>query len=194
MKTLIIVDYQNDFAHTKGALYVPGGSEIKEKISTLLKSNAFHNVIATKDIHPQDHCSFKEQGGQWPSHCVVGSYGAEFAFAKELEQKIDYVLHKGRDKNVDSYSAFYDNDRKHYTGLGSLITFPPCEDERVYICGLALDYCVKYTAFDALDFVENVYIVSDAVKAVEQDQNNFETIYRELKVKGIKFVQTKEIV
>lgn len=190
MKTLIVVDYQNDFASPNGSLYVKDGDKILRTIKLLMQNNFFDRVIATKDLHPQDHCSFIENGGSWTQHCVAGTKGAELYLQHgdsnlpvDYEADIEYVIHKGRNPDVDSYSAFYDNDRKHYTGLGELT-----KGSDVYICGLAYDYCVKFTAIDALEFSDNVFIITDAVKAVEQDEEKVRLLRPYLDGKGIKFV------
>jgi len=197
-RNLIVVDYQYDFADPKGSLYVPFGSQIWKPITNLLKYGKFDLVVATKDMHPADHCSFIENGGTWPSHCVAGTYGQEIVLAQEYDLYIDYVLHKGRDKCMDSYSAFFDNDKVNNLGLGDLIrprNGGVGQDERyVYICGLALDYCVKFTALDAILFSSNVFIVSDAVRAVEQDDTKLRVICNDLASKGVQFISSKDII
>ena len=190
MKTLIVVDYQQDFASPNGSLYVEDGEMLNGPITGLIRNPFFDRVIATKDLHPANHCSFENHGGTWPSHCVVSTFGADFHFDMYGNDQIfiEFIIHKGRNKEVDSYSAFYDNDKKHYTGLGELV-----KGSDIYICGLALDYCVKFTAIDALEFSDNVFIISDAVKAVEKDPDKVRCLYAYLLGKGVQSILTEDI-
>ena len=197
-KILIIVDYQNDFANPKGSLYVPKGEMIYYQIARLIAEVKFDLVVATKDMHPRNHCSFKPYGGMWPIHCVTGTWGAELALPNtqeiSYESDIDYILHKGRKKDTDSYSAFFDNNGSNYTGLGELIKPYKDEEVHVYICGLALDYCVKFTAVHTLRYTNNVFIISDAVKAVEQDEEKIKHFCEGIKELGIKFINSGDMV
>ena len=118
---LILVDVQNDFCQG-GALAVNEGSKVVQPLNGLAKEAARNGspVIATQDWHPANHCSFAENGGTWPPHCVQGTKGADFHPALDL-QPITLVLRKGFRTSLDSYSAFFENDRKTPTGLDAFL-------------------------------------------------------------------------
>jgi nicotinamidase/pyrazinamidase len=139
-EALIIVDFQNDFT-PGGALAVPDGDAIGERVRELLDSGRFDVVVATRDWHPADHGSFAEQGGPWPPHCVAGTPGAELHDAVPRD-RVDVVLDKGTDPRTEGYSGF------ESTGLETLLHKRGID--RVTIVGLATDYCVRATALDAL--------------------------------------------
>jgi nicotinamidase/pyrazinamidase len=170
MRALILVDIQNDFC-SGGALAVPGGDEVVAIANKLMKK--FDIVVATQDWHPENHLSFASNnegtevgelgtlGGKpqimWPDHCIQGSKGA--AFHKDLDLSlIKKVFQKGQNPNVDSYSGFFDNDHNSSTGLGEYLKELGIVE--VVIMGLALDYCVKFTALDAqkLGFESVLYV------------------------------------
>jgi len=199
---LIIIDVQNDFC-PGGALEVPYGDEIIEIINKI--SPKFDKVIATQDWHPKNHISFASTHNKkifdtiettygtqilWPSHCVQESKGAEFH--KKLNLKpVDLIIRKGTDVNLDSYSAFLENDKKTETGLqyylqGLNIT-------KVYICGLATDFCVFYSAMDAKNFGFNTYVILDACKGVDVPKNNVKKALDEMKKNHIKIITSSEI-
>jgi len=178
MKALIIVDVQNDFL-PGGALAVPEGNKVIPVINDL--SQDFDLVFTTQDWHPKNHCSFaashpgKKIGdrilidGQeqilWPVHCVHNTYGAELA--AELNPKVisgGVHISKGTDERVDSYSGFFENQRKRATGLDELLRQHGVDD--LTIVGLATDYCVKATVLDARDLGFNVIVCADACRAV----------------------------
>ncbi len=161
-KALIIVDVQNDFCKN-GALEVPDGNEVIPYINQLINNTQYDEIIATQDFHPADHKSFasnhlNKKIGElidlngitqilWPDHCVQGTFGTEFH--KELNIfKITKIVQKGKNVEVDSYSGFYDNDHKSSTGLADYLKAK--QIDTIEIVGLALDYCVKYTALDAV--------------------------------------------
>ncbi len=178
-KALIIVDIQNDFL-PGGRLAVSGGNEIIPTINSLQKR--FHLVVATQDWHPEKHKSFASAhtGRQeydiidlnghpqvlWPDHCVQGTKGA--AFSKELnEKRIEAIFRKGMDPEIDSYSGFYDNDRKKNTGMAGYLKDRGIKT--IYICGIAADFCVYYTALDGLDLGFEVIIIEDASRAIDRE-------------------------
>ena len=138
-RALIIVDFQNDFT-PGGALAVPDGDQISQRINELAAMSEYDLVVATRDWHPPDHGSFERHGGPWPPHCVAGTPGAELhpALAREC---IDVVIDKGQDRDTEGYSAF---DGTH---LERILRDRGIDE--VTICGLATDYCVKNTALDA---------------------------------------------
>jgi nicotinamidase/pyrazinamidase len=178
MKALIIVDVQNDFL-PGGALAVPEGDKVIPVINDL--SRDFDLVFTTQDWHPPNHCSFaasypdKKIGdrilidGQeqilWPVHCVQNTYGAELAAG--LHPKVitgGVHISKGTDELVDSYSGFFENQRKRATGLEELLRQHGVDD--LTIVGLATDYCVKATVLDARDLGFNVTVHQTACRAV----------------------------
>ena len=176
MKALIIVDVQNDFC-PGGALAVAGGDAVVPVINAMLPD--FDVVVATQDWHPANHGSFAvnhpgTQVGQvvewnglpqvtWPAHCVQETVGA--AFHPDLDTSgLDGVFRKGTDPAVDSYSGFFDNGRRHATGLGDFLKSQGIT--QVFVCGLATDYCVKWTALDALSLGFQTFVVASACRGV----------------------------
>ncbi|MEJ8597135.1 bifunctional nicotinamidase/pyrazinamidase [Riemerella anatipestifer] len=160
-KALIVVDVQNDFCEG-GALAVPNANEIIPYINLLIEENQYDKIIFTQDWHPANHKSFASNNGKkvgetislngvpqfmWPDHCVENSFGAEFH--KDLDiSKVDYIVKKGKNPEIDSYSAFQDNNHFMKTGLADYLK--ENDIQLVEIVGLALDYCVKYTCLDAV--------------------------------------------
>jgi nicotinamidase/pyrazinamidase len=184
MKALIIVDVQNDFL-PGGALAVPEGDKVIPVINEL--SLEFDLVFTTKDWHPPNHCSFAAShpnrkvgdriviDGQeqilWPVHCVQNTYGAELAAG--LHPKVisgGVHIGKGSDELEDSYSGFFDNQRKLATGLQDLLRQRGAKD--LTIVGLATDYCVKATVLDACDLGFNVTVHAAACRAVNLSAND----------------------
>ncbi|UJH90330.1 bifunctional nicotinamidase/pyrazinamidase [Antarcticibacterium sp. 1MA-6-2] len=180
MKTLVIIDVQNDFI-PGGALAVPGGNEIVEVINDLQKK--FELIIATQDWHPKNHSSFAanhegkkafetikwrdEDQVLWPIHCVQNTYGAEFY--PELETaKIESIFRKGTDPEIDSYSGFYDNAHLKSTGLAGYLREKGASE--LYFCGLAGEYCVYFSVIDALEEGFNVTLIEDATRALDEEQ------------------------
>ncbi|GAA4499383.1 bifunctional nicotinamidase/pyrazinamidase [Gluconacetobacter tumulicola] len=167
---LLVIDLQNDFL-PGGALAVPDGDAVIPVINhlTLLP---FGQQAASQDWHPHFHVSFASTHGRkatpdhWPDHCVAGTHGAELA-ATLHQARIGMVIRKGRDPDVDSYSAFMDNDRATRTGLDSCLK--GLGISRVFITGLALDYCVRFTAIDAKALGFETIVVEDACRAVGSD-------------------------
>lgn len=160
-KALIIVDVQNDFCEN-GALAVPNASEIIPYINLLTSQNEYDEVILTQDWHPANHKSFAENNGRqvgdsiilngvpqfmWPNHCVQGTFGAEFHKDLNLD-KVTHIVQKGKNVEIDSYSGFQDNNHFMKTDLDDYLKSKNIQ--MVEIVGLALDYCVKFTALDAM--------------------------------------------
>ena len=174
---LIVVDVQNDFC-PGGALAVPNGDEVVPVISRL--AGRFRNVVLTQDWHPAGHLSFapSHPGRQpfetipvaygqqvlWPDHCVQGTQGAEFHSGLHIPHA-GLVLRKGLDRTIDSYSAFYENDRKTPTGLASYLRERGLT--RVFVTGLAFDFCVRYSAEDARHQGFTVFVVEDACRGID---------------------------
>ena len=166
MKVLLIVDVQNDFC-PGGSLAVTDGNTIIPTINKLIHSDAYDLVVASKDWHPEGHCSF----GEWPIHCVQNSSGA--ALHSDLETTaIDKIIEKGGNPNIDSYSAFFDNAKIESTGLHEFLEAQAeslgikISDIEIHVVGLALDYCVKFSALDAKQLGYNTSLILDATKAV----------------------------
>lgn len=200
---LIIVDVQNDFV-PGGALAVTDGDQVVPLINEIQKK--FRNVVATQDFHPADHGSFaanhpgKIQGEfidlegltqiLWPVHCVQGSLGADFC--SDLDQSHwKAIFQKGKNPKVDSYSGFFDNARRGDTGLGDYLKSVGIE--QVFVCGLALDYCVKYTALDAKSLGFDTYLISDATKAVNLNPEDGSKAIAEMEEAGIRILTSKEL-
>jgi nicotinamidase/pyrazinamidase len=178
---LLIVDVQNDFC-PGGALAVPGGDDVVEVINWLLPN--FHHSIATQDFHPADHSSFEEHGGPWPVHCVQGTKGAELHPGLEVD-KIDDVVQKGTERDTDGYSGFAGTDladRLH-----------ALDATRVYVTGLATDYCVRATALEAMDEGFDVVVVADAVAAVELEAGDGDRALKELRSAGATLITSDEV-
>ncbi len=176
MDALIVVDIQNDFL-PGGALAVKEGDRVIPVINKLLDL-PFDFKIASQDWHPSDHGSFasvhKKMPGEmvllngleqilWPDHCVQGSYGSDFPKALH-SGKFDIIFHKGDDKNIDSYSTFFDNGHLKSTGLDEFLKSKKVT--KVYITGLTTDYCVKYSVFDARKLGYEIFVVEDGCRGV----------------------------
>lgn len=203
MEALIIIDVQNDFC-PGGKLAVPGGDLVIEPINRLL--TFFECVIQTQDWHPADHLSFAsnhpgkdpfeiidmEYGEQvlWPDHCIQGTEGAEFH--QDLETvKSSMIVRKGFRKNIDSYSAFTENDQKTTTGLHGFLN--SLGITKVFLTGLATDFCVKWSALDAVKHGFDTYLITDAVRGIDLN-NSVETAINEMKEGGVIFISSDEIV
>ncbi len=174
---LVIIDVQNDFL-SGGALAVPDGDAILPGVEQL--AGQFENVILTQDWHPSGHASFAAThpgkapfeviempyGPQvlWPTHCVAGSAGAEFRLPTSVLEKAQMVVRKGFRAQIDSYSAFLENDQKTPTGLAGALRERGIE--RVVLCGLALDYCVGFSALDGRKLGFEVTVVQGATRGI----------------------------
>lgn len=202
-KALIIVDLQNDFCRG-GSLEVPGGDEVVPIANAL--QNKFDLVVATKDWHPKDHTSFvtNHPGHQlgeivmadnipqilWPQHCVQGSKGAELHAQFDISGVHQFIL-KGVDKNIDSYSAFFDNAHLRHTGLADYLTAHEVQD--IYLMGLATDYCVKYSCLDAIKLGFNVYVIAEGCRGVDLQAGDTERALVEMQAAGAKIVKLDEL-
>jgi nicotinamidase/pyrazinamidase len=191
---LLVVDVQNDFC-PGGALAVPRGDEVVSVINRLARR--FDHVVLTQDWHPRGHQSFASThpgrkpyetiavayGPQilWPDHCVQGTAGAEFR--KDLQiTHAELVLRKGYHRDIDSYSAFYENDRKTHTGLVGYLRERGFN--RVFMAGLAFDFCVRYSAEDARRETFDVVVIDDACRGIDVDgsMNATRRIFNEIGV------------
>lgn len=203
MKALLIVDLQNDFCEG-GALEVPDGSTIVPTVNKLIHS--FDAIIQTQDWHPEGHASFAsshkgkkpndtiemDYGSQvlWPDHCVQGSEGAEF-HPDLTTNKSQVIIRKGFRPQIDSYSAFFENDQETKTGLTGYLKTRGITD--LYTVGLATDFCVKWSVLDGLKEGFNMYIVEDAVKGIDID-GSVDTAWDEMKSEGVQVVHSESII
>ena len=202
-KALILVDLQNDFMPT-GALPVPQGDEVIALANALQRH--FECIIATQDWHPKNHGSFAanhpglapgeviELAGLaqtlWPVHCVQGTRGAEFV--KELKvDRLSQIFQKGSDPQIDSYSGFFDNGQQKSTGLAAYLKVQQVSD--VYIMGLALDYCVKYTVLDACQLGFKTFLIEDACRGVNLNSEDSALAIKDMQAAGAHIVQSADI-
>jgi len=206
---LLIIDVQNDFC-PGGALAVNDGDKVVSPLNAISRSLAEKDgrVVATQDWHCSGHISFasshdgKKPGdvidtplvkGQvlWPDHCVQKTKGANFH--KDLDLKpISFTVRKGFHKDIDSYSAFFENDRKTKTELEKYIR--GLGIETVIMGGIATDYCVFFSAMDCKNLGFNVIIAEDAVRGVGFPEDSIEKAITEMKNAGVKFASSKEII
>lgn len=201
MKTLIIVDVQNDFT-PGGSLEVPEGDKIVPIINEIQED--FDLIIATQDWHPEDHSSFAsnhknkepfdkiEWKGQdqilWPDHCVQGSKGAEFHPDLEMN-KVEAIFRKGMDTDIDSYSGFYDNGHEKNTGLTGYLKERKAKD--LYFVGLAADICVQFSIKDAIKEGYRATLIEDATRAIDDD--DWKKIKSELKDQGCNMINSASL-
>ncbi|QDV44470.1 nicotinamidase/pyrazinamidase [Stieleria neptunia] len=202
-QALLLVDLQNDFVDG-GALAVPGGLEVIEVANRLIPK--FNWVVATQDWHPADHQSFASQhaglaiGDQflldeipqvaWPDHCIEHSQGAEFV-ASLAQDGIDHVVRKGTQRQIDSYSAFYDNGHLHATGLADDLRRH--DIQHVFVMGLATDYCVRATVLDAINDGFRVTLVVDGCRGVEMNPGDVEHALKEMQDAGAELARSDEL-
>ena len=204
MKALILTDLQNDFC-PGGALAVPHGDAVVPLANRL--QPCFDLVVATQDWHPADHGSFaanhpgSEPGETidldgleqilWPVHCVQSTAGAEFH--PDLDtSKVDRVFRKGTDPRIDSYSCFFDNGHRKATGLGDYLKQKGVTD--VYLCGLALDYCVKFSALDAAALGFTTWVIEDACRGIDKQPGDVARALEQMQSQGIRIVRSDEIM
>ena len=203
MKALIVVDVQNDFL-PGGALAVTDGDQVIPVANALMAK--FDLVVATQDWHPADHASFASRhrgrrAGEvidlnglpqvlWPDHCVQGTAGAVFAPGLEAE-RFEAVFHKGVDAGIDSYSGFFDNGRRQATGLGDYLRGKGVDD--VTIVGLATDYCVKFTALDAVELGFATRVVLDGCRGVELSPGDVEKAVAAMKAAGVEVTSSDQL-
>jgi nicotinamidase/pyrazinamidase len=197
MKALIMADIQNDFLPT-GALPVPEGDQIIPVVNRL--QSLFELVIAIQDWHPADHKSFaihhhRRPGDTidlngieqilWPVHCVQNTVGAELAVGLE-RSRIDRIVQKGQNPEVDSYSGFFDNDRRSATGLAEYLREKNVS--QLYLTGLALDVCVKYTALDARRLGFETVLILNASRAVNLVPGDRDRAIATMKDAGVRLI------
>ncbi len=179
---LIVVDLQVDFC-PGGALGVPEGDEIVPLVNRLLTVPGWFRV-ATRDWHPADHISFAAQGGIWPPHCVADSPGA--AFHPDMAQgSIDLVVSKAAQKDAEAYSGF--------DGTTLPVELREKGVRRIFVCGLATDYCVRATALDGRKEGFEVVVLEDAVRAVDVEPGDGERAVEEMREAGCTFARSEDI-
>ena len=178
---LLIVDLQNDFC-PGGALAVAGGDEIVKPINEMMK--LFSQVAATQDWHPVDHCSFKTQGGHWPPHCIQFTPGA--VLHPNLNDKgIAIRVRKGQFRDRDAYSGFQETELDQ--------KLKRCKVRRLFICGLAADYCVKRTALDALRLGYETVVLTNLVRAVDVRPGDGGRALEEMKKAGAVLADSEDL-
>ena len=194
MKALIVVDVQNDFLEG-GALAVPGGDWIVPVVNELMPR--YELVVATQDWHPAEHQSFASRhlghspgdvidlSGVsqilWPDHCVQHTAGASFASGLDVAQ-VDYVVRKGTNPEIDSYSGFFDHDHRNATGLAEYLKERSVDS--VDIVGLAADYCVKFTALDALKIGFDTTVIAAATRGVNLSEGDTQAAFEAIQRSG----------
>jgi nicotinamidase/pyrazinamidase len=190
---LIEIDVQNDFC-PGGALAVAEGDKVAAPLNEIARRFAAAGapVIATQDWHPAGHCSFASTGAKpaegealWPDHCVQGTAGADFHRDLDLAP-VTLIVRKGFRPAIDSYSAFFENDRKTATGLGAYLG--GLGVKTVYLGGLATDYCVFFSAMDAVKLGFTVYLLGDAVRGVNYPEGSVEKALDAMKNAGVVIV------
>lgn len=201
MKTLLIIDVQNDFM-PGGSLAVPDGDKVVPIINGI--QHKFDLVIAAQDWHPKDHISFAsnhegksdfdeieihgKQQTLWPDHCVQGTEGAKFH--SELDtQKWEAIFRKGTDKGIDSYSAFYDNGHLKSTGLRGYLKEKGVS--QLFLCGLAGDICVYFSTYDAFKEGFACFFIEDASQPL--DPEGFKEIKTKMEYLGIQVISSDDI-
>jgi len=199
---LIVVDVQNDFC-PGGALAVPKGDEVVPVINRL--AARFDNVVLTQDWHPRGHASFASShagrkpfetidlpyGKQvlWPDHCVQGSTGAAFHKALEIT-KAQLVIRKGFHRDIDSYSGFLEADRKTTTGLAGYLKEKGFRS--LFVCGLATDFCVAWTALDARAAGFEASVIDDACRAIDLE-GSLGRAWNDMRAAGVRRLMSKDL-
>ncbi|WP_456325069.1 bifunctional nicotinamidase/pyrazinamidase [Desulfonauticus submarinus] len=202
MKALLLIDIQNDFCQN-GALPVPKGDEVVPVANALM--NKFNLVVATQDWHPKGHISFASTHNKnpgdiiyingimqilWPDHCIQNSKGADF-HPHLNRQKITEVVYKGTDPLIDSYSGFFDNAKQKQTKLDDFLK--KHNIKKIFLVGLATDYCVKFTALDGVDLGYETYVIIDGCRAVNINPQDEEKAIQEMKARGVKIITREQI-
>jgi len=203
MDALILVDLQNDFTPS-GALPVPDGDEVVSIANRLMPR--FDRVIATQDWHPPNHGSFaanhpgKKPGETielngleqvlWPVHCVQDTPGAALLSALDTT-RIAHVFRKGTDPDFDSYSGFFDNGHHNATGLGDYLK--DRRVDRVFIMGLATDYCVKFTALDARSLGFETCLIEDGCRGVGLNPGDIDAALAEMRAANVENVKSEDL-
>ncbi len=202
-RALIVTDIQNDFC-PGGALPVRDGDLIVPLVNGIMER--FDRVVGTQDWHPQNHVSFASNhrgkkpyesvsaGGAvqmlWPDHCVQGTAGADFHPGLET-RRFHLIVRKGTDPAIDSYSTFMENDKKTATGLEGYLKSLGVTD--VYLCGLATDFCVFYSAMDSASFGFTTWCIADACRGIDVPQGSVDAALEEMKSRGIGIITSDRL-
>jgi nicotinamidase/pyrazinamidase len=200
MKALLLIDIQNDFC-LHGALEVKDADAVVPIANRLMP--LFDVVVATQDWHPADHKSFAanhlwRKVGQvidlnglpqilWPMHCVQNMMGANFHRGLNTEG-VHQVVQKGTDAEIDSYSGFFDNGKRKQTEMDAYLKSKGVTE--VYIMGLTTDYCVKYTALDAVSLGYNAFLIEDGCKGVNLNEHDVEKAIEEMAANGVDIIDS----
>jgi nicotinamidase/pyrazinamidase len=177
-RALLIIDFQNDFV-PGGALPVPEGDAIAERVQELLDSGDFDVVVATRDWHPEDHHSFAAQGGPWPPHCVQDTTGAELHESLDRE-RVDVVINAGYEPELEGYSGFEETELEQ--------VLRDRDVDEVTVVGLATDYCVRQTALDAVRHGFTVTVDRNGVRGIDVEPGDSERALAELRDAGASVV------
>jgi nicotinamidase/pyrazinamidase len=204
VRALLLVDLQYDFM-PGGALPVPDGDAVVPVANALMP--AFTLVVATQDWHPADHGSFAvnhpgtapgdmvDLGGVpqilWPAHCVQNTKGAEL-HADLRAVDIDHIVHKGTDRNVDSYSTFFDNARQRETGLDKYLKQHDVDE--LVLMGLATDYCVQYSVLDAVELGYAVTVVSDGCRGIGLYPTDIDDAWERMRGAGAAVAESADVL
>ncbi|TKA73611.1 hypothetical protein B0A49_07949 [Cryomyces minteri] len=210
---LVIVDVQEDFCPPSGSLAVAGGRDIIPTINLLL-SLPFAIKVATKDFHPRDHISFAsnhpppnnipfesmitisnpynasetQSTRLWPDHCVQGTPGAEILPELDIG-KVQHIVEKGQDRRVEMYSAFTDPFESPSVATSDLLKkLKDANISHVYIAGLAMDYCVKFTALDSAKAGFRTYVITEGTRAIDPGPDGWGATQKDLKLQGVPLV------
>lgn len=206
MKALLLIDIQNGFC-PGGNLAVPDGDAVVPVANRLIREGGYDVIVASQDWHPANHGSFASQhpgkapfemgelSGEpqvmWPDHCVQETVDADFHPDLDMDA-VDYIQQKGENPAVDSYSAFRDNDHAALTGLAGYLKAQLVNE--LDVCGLATDYCVKFSALDARDMLPDVKVrfVSDASRGI--DPQGVKDAITQMRARGVGIVTSEEIL
>lgn len=199
---LVVIDVQNDFC-PGGALEVPNGDEVVAPINGLMER--FRHVLLTQDWHPIDHISFAsmhegrnpfeviqvDYGPQvlWPNHCVQGTSGAEFHAGLNVDSA-ELVIRKGYRQTIDSYSALFENDRSTSTGLAGYLRDRGFE--RLFMAGLATDYCVAYSALDGRREGFEIIVIDDACRGIDLE-GSVEAAWQQMTDAGVERIDSRKL-
>lgn len=201
---LLLIDLQNDFC-SGGSLAVPDADAVIPLANQL--QSYFDLVMTTQDWHPSNHISFvtthigKRVGDSiqignysqelWPIHCVQGSEGVKLHADLKTHQ-IAHFIRKGVDAHADSYSAFFDNDRVHQTGLKNYLEVHNVNE--IYVMGLATDYCVKYSVLDALKLGFQVNVITDGCRGIELNAGDIDQAFEQMRAAGAKLITASDVM
>lgn len=203
-RALLLIDLQNDFVND-GSLAVKHGHEVIAVANRLMPG--FDVVVATLDWHPSDHQSFASQHASvsvydnfeldglsqtaWPDHCIEDTFGAELV-AELNQSEVDFRVYKGTDRRIDSYSGFYDNGHRKATGLTELLRRENVAE--IFIMGLATDYCVLYSALDAVREGFATTVIIDGCRGVGIRPNDIPNAWKAMSAAGIRLMNSEEVL